>query len=784
MFSSLRQRFATFDPGLLVALLLATFAAWPFFAHASLPIATDAEMHVLRTIEIISAWQHGTPYIRWAPDLFYAFGYPVFNYYSPLTYYLGAAFGWLCCGPLYGAVAGVKFVLVSSAYLGALGMYLFVRDRWGSLAGVVSAAVFVLTPYVVYIDPHARGDVPETFAIALMPLILWAFARLRRTASPGDVVIAALLLAAEILSHNLVSLIFFGLLLAWLAWDVLFGQMFLRAWVVNEDAPSYAARRGASLVLFVAVTLALGLAAFMWMPAVLEREAIQFRNVAGGTYFDFRRYFVGLTELFAPALPFDWGATQMRFNYSVGVAQWVLGGLGLLSVFSVRLRRLSVLFFAFAGLGLLYLMLPASRQVWEAISPMAFFQFPTRFLGPTAVVLGVLAGASVGWADYLPWRNGRLFFALGAVTLCLTTALPLLYPPPWGDFGPAPVTRIIETELNGRGIGTTSANDFLPIAVQSVPGPAESLIQSYRAGVVDKVNRATLPAGTQVTVVEHSPERERFHVTGDTRFVFRLFTFYFPGWTVYVDGVPTEIMIADPDGLITFWVPEGEHEVVVQLENTPIRWLGIALSGLATITLVVLAVWRIRLPIIRPTVEALTPQRAYLLAGLILLAMGVRVVTADSGLFYQHSDGNWVVVAEREQFTPLEGYVAFLGYDLPVKEAHPGDSVPMTLYWKAQAPPQLNLRVFIHFIGPDGQLWGQSDKWNPADFPMMGWPLDKYVRDEHEVTLRADAPPGEYQILVGLWDGDANLRMHLLDTTGQPTAVDSVKIDHGLEVRP
>src|SRR4026207_1653260 len=81
------------DPGLLVAALIATLAAWPLLSRARLPVFTDAELHVYRTYEIISAWRAGVFYLRWAPDLFYGFGYPVFHYYAPPSYYLAAAHG-------------------------------------------------------------------------------------------------------------------------------------------------------------------------------------------------------------------------------------------------------------------------------------------------------------------------------------------------------------------------------------------------------------------------------------------------------------------------------------------------------------------------------------------------------------------------------------------------------------------------------------------------------------------------------------------------------------------
>ncbi|MFQ5626951.1 MAG: hypothetical protein ACE5FM_09905 [Methyloligellaceae bacterium] len=50
----------------------------------------DAEMHVYRAAEVQYAIADGTLYPRWASDFYYGYGYPVFNYYSPLTYHEAA----------------------------------------------------------------------------------------------------------------------------------------------------------------------------------------------------------------------------------------------------------------------------------------------------------------------------------------------------------------------------------------------------------------------------------------------------------------------------------------------------------------------------------------------------------------------------------------------------------------------------------------------------------------------------------------------------------------------
>jgi hypothetical protein len=128
--------------------------------------------------------------------------------------------------------------------------------------------------------------------------------------------------------------------------------------------------------------------------------------------------------------------------------------------------------------------------------------------------------------------------------------------------------------------------------------------------------------------------------------------------------------------------------------------------------------------------------------------------------------------------------VALLGYDRPPATARPGARLPITLYWQALAPRRPNLRVFIHVLAPDGRLVAQSDKENPADYPMGRWPTDHYVRDEHDLVLGTEVPPGVYRIVAGLWDGDTGQRMRVLDGRGQPTAQDGVVLVEAFTVLP
>ena len=172
------------------------------------------------------------------------------------------------------------------------------------------------------------------------------------------------------------------------------------------------------------------------------------------------------------------------------------------------------------------------------------------------------------------------------------------------------------------------------------------------------------------------------------------------------------------------------------------------------------------------------------LAAIVVVGMVVRLAADGAGWWRVESTGSEVIVAQHQAYAPLEGNMDFLGYDLPRASARPGQSVPVTLYWKATAPVGRDWRVFVHVIGFDGQLWGQSDRENPADFPTGRWPLDHYVRDEHSVQIRSDAPAGVYRIVAGLWDGDTGVRLRVLGPDGLATAQDGIAFTEGFTVRP
>jgi hypothetical protein len=82
----------------------------------------------------------------------------------------------------------------------------------------------------------------------------------------------------------------------------------------------------------------------------------------------------------------------------------------------------------------------------------------------------------------------------------------------------------------------------------------------------------------------------------------------------------------------------------------------------------------------------------------------------------------------------------------------PGTSLTVTLAWRAEVEMDVSYRVFLHLLGPGGELVAQSDG-EPADWarPTTGWLPGEVVLDERVLTVPAGAELGEYVLQAGMY---------------------------------
>ena len=757
---------------------------------------TDAELHVYRLAELARLVGGGELYPRWAPNFYFGYGYPIFNYYAPLAYYLGLP---LALIPTAGAVLGVKFVFILAYVLGAAGIYGFVSDFWGRQAALVSAAAYMFAPYLQYVDPHARGDLAEFLSFGLFPLALWVFSRLFRTGSASSFLAAIVATGLVILSHNLMAIVFFALLCAWVFWQI--GASLLRhreSGATGGDEGDRRAFRLRIIAVIAALVLGVAIAAFFWLPVALERDAVNLRSVIGaGGHFDFRNHFLSLGEMLGPTGWLDWGATEPAFARNLGIAQWLLALLGVAGLMTGCARhRMQAAFFAVSAAVLAFLMTPASSVIWETVPLMPYLQFPWRLLGPAAGMLAILGGVAVQSASSClgqwAWRatanravergTNRLRLtqlALGAsrwfpafvILIILLQALPLSMVPPWPETPwDTSAATVMAIERRGKWLGTTSTADFVPRSVEILPRPQDQMVDQFIAGgPLDRVNRTTLPQGTTLESESLTPLHTRYWVSSEDPFLLRLFQFSFPGWQARVDGSIVETTLGRPEGFIVVPVPAGEHVVDVDFVETDERRLAWLISAAAVVLSVASAAliarngWR-HGAVRDGSTAAPRSLRPMLLTG-VLFVVAFSLAQWQSWFHYE-STGWTAIPAEHDTYADLGGQLALIGYDYPVQVA-PGEAVEVTLYWKAQTEIEINFQVFLHLLDSSGHPVAQSDKLNPGDYPAKRWTTAKYVRDSHRLEIPESLAPGTYALSTGMWVQSEGWRLPYLDENGE-----------------
>jgi 4-amino-4-deoxy-L-arabinose transferase-like glycosyltransferase len=123
--------------------------------------------------------------------------------------------------------------------------------------------------------------------------------------------------------------------------------------------------------------------------------------------------------------------------------------------------------------------------------------------------------------------------------------------------------------------------------------------------------------------------------------------------------------------------------------------------------------------------------------------------------------------------------IRLVAYDLPRRTAEPGGVVELTLYWEATQAVTERYKVFTHLVGSiynaasGNFLWGQQDNEPAGDqAPTTVWAPGVMIEDPYRIPVAADAPPGVYQLEVGLYGLNDGVRLPV--TSGAEVVGDAV----------
>jgi hypothetical protein len=798
-----------------------TFLAAQPLLRSSITCSHDGSLYFLRLVEGDHLIQHGHLYPRWAPDMAYGYGYPLFNFYAPLSWYVAEAF----------RLVGLSLV---AAWNGALALcllasglfaYLLARDWMPEHGALVTAAAYLLAPYTLY-DVYFRGNLAESVALPLLPFVLWAFGRLVRSGQARYLALAAVSLALLVLAHQVV-VVLFGPVLALYA---------LLLWWSEGRTP------WRLLMIFTAGVLALGLSAFFWLPAFLEKEAVQIARSFTTGGMNLRQNFVSLAELFSPPVPAPVGLINPSPPRSLSLAALALGLSGLLPL-AARLgsrfwRRFQAAFPVFAHdvsaqvrrawhtftvgieppgsgrpegwkdgaslptfqpsnlptllpsrrershllllavlLGLSFMMLSPSLPLWERIPLFHFAQFPWRFLGPAGLAAALLAGNSL---SLLHAESRQRWPTVGAtavaMALLLAASLGWLYPQDCGR-PEATVAAIPRFERQTGVIGTTSAGEYLPRYVQEMPDP-DALATMYDAGgPIVRLDPASLPDGAKVELAEYGPTSARLlvHSPEPFRAVYR--ALYFPGWRVAVNGQNVPIVIRAPYGLISFDVPAGQAAVQIWFGTTPLRVGGWVLSS-TTLLMVLWLAWQGRREGGFAPASAWAAARWWQWLILVVLVGGLlwlKVAVVDTGGTWFRPvrfDGQTLQGADVSLDVNFGDELTLLGYNLPRQRVAAGQAISVELFWTARGRPSADYAFSVRLVDERGIEWSPKGTRRPGGFHEIpntqSWQPGEYARDAHLIDVLPGTPPGRYTLRVTAFERETLAGLDVLNEQGVP----------------
>lgn len=545
---------------IVVIILLSYWAIKPLSIPGFFPMHDDTQ--VARVSEMTNSLKDGMFPVRWVSNLGYGYGYPIFNFYAPLAYYVGSVFMFLGLD----ALSSTKLVMGLGVILSGIFMYLLAKEFWGKLGGLVSAIFYMYAPFHA-VDIYVRGDVAEFWAYAFIPL---SFLGLYKTyKSNGNfkwVAVGALGYTGIILSHNLTAMMVSPFLLA-----ILLILLYI----------SYRQKKIFTIYyLLLTILLGLSLAAFYFIPALLEQKYTNvLSQIGGGAHFE--DHFVCLSQLWQSQWGFGGSAPGCSdgLSFMIGKIHIILSLLAIAvtivfviikKVFTKEKKTIIILLCVVGLLASIFLMLSLSQPLWSATPLMAFFQFPWRFLLIASFFSSLLVG-SILWLAKSILKNNWIEYLLTAILILLVISNSSKFFAPWTILGK---TSEDYTNIENLRWETSKISDeYLP---KDFPKPGiEEEVASQRIifdpqsiEIIDKFEKTN---ALGINLIAAKEAKLHFNVA------------HFPSWKVFVDGVPTGEKV-EKGYLVS--LPSGAHKVGMKFEETPVEKLSnfVSLAGLVAIT--------------------------------------------------------------------------------------------------------------------------------------------------------------------------------------------------------
>lgn len=537
---------------ILAILLFSFFVSLPVilpFFHIGFFPTHDGEWAVVRLTDMFRTLRDFQFPARYSGELNFGYGYPLFNFAYPFPYYLGTLI--YLAGA--GFVGAIKIIFAGSVFMSAFFMFLASKALWrNSWAGIISAIIYIYFPYRM-IDLYVRGSIGESLSFALFPLLIYLAVKLVKSPSALLVGSIAFSLAILVTTHNIMTVLFMPVYI-----------VFVMVQLILENKKVIKS-------FFLSIFLGLGVSAFFWIPALIEKSNILLSKIPIA---DRDLYFVTLNQFLMPKWGYGVPIDPDGFSYQLGLAHWVvIAAVVLFLLFTLikgkhllgeRSTKLAIVLMVLV-LSFIFLLFKPSNFLWSSLPLLSEINYPWTVLSILGFLVSLLAG-------FLSKQIVGKYIVFIVSIIAVLTVLPYAKPEYYVDRS--------DSYYLTNDATTTSSNELMPLWVKEIP-------------LQRPANKVEVISGQgKIENIFYNSKQVEFSINAVTQGWVRINTIYFPGWKVKVDNNDAVISYANDQGVIEIFVSKGSHFIRANFEETFLRLLSDIVSFASIIIILILIITR------------------------------------------------------------------------------------------------------------------------------------------------------------------------------------------------
>jgi len=702
------------DWGVLIVLAVGILAAANFLLETDPPRIHQHENYLFRSADYAESLREGYLYPRWAAHVLQGYGAPVYHYYPPAAPYLTAVVHLLFTNNLQIAA---RIIYVLAFALAAASVYALVQRQQDATAGLIAAMLYVLSPYVGLTIPQIIGDMNLMLAGVALPVFLWSLSRLFTLDRPYDLLFCALATAILMLTYPLLAGAAF---------------VFASIWLIVMLSRTRAYLAGLRTV--VTVLIGVGLAAFFWMPALLEYDLVTWLP----PLIEVNPPAITARHLFSPMYQVNSGVLQPLPQYSLGLLIPVLAVAAIFVLLRhVRQYLFQALSLSYGLLLLFILLIFTPAQHW--------------LLLPVTLFLAIGCSPMLHVLRYISPPRQRLFVAIVMIVILMASLPVMLGVPTTVTIGAVDANAQLLYEQQAFGFAPLPANAALPSTLNPTAEPSRYLLSGYQNRNLDRLAPNQISARFQASVLSVSTHQSRYQVLNGESVLVQFLQAYFPGWRATLAGIPQPIRPNEAGLTQVVIQPTDTAELTLRLGTTQPRQAAWVVS-LASLLLTLILTWgrvrRQQAPYFdRVNLLAIPHTRLYTVVVVIFL-VGFFVLSLLEENPLRDPAGEPVQRISLLGARTNAG-LELIGYELGAEQFQAGEVIHLTLYWQALQFLPETYQVRISLVDTQqGSTWLASDLQSPGNLPTRRWVRNLYLEDPYQLTIPDAIPAGNYVLTV------------------------------------